>query len=42
MIRESGIRAAERMLWRMANPHLPYEHTLLQGGFYEGSTVKAI
>ncbi|TNJ67813.1 LacI family transcriptional regulator [Paenibacillus hemerocallicola] len=42
MIRESGIRAAERMLWRMANPHLPYEHTLLQGGFYEGSTVRVI
>ncbi|WP_282942272.1 LacI family DNA-binding transcriptional regulator [Paenibacillus sp. RC67] len=42
MIKESGIRAAERMLWRLANPHLPYEHILLQGNFYEGSTVKAI
>ncbi|RKN82043.1 LacI family DNA-binding transcriptional regulator [Paenibacillus ginsengarvi] len=41
MIRESGIRAAERMLWRMANSHLPYEHILLQGGFYEGATVKS-
>lgn len=41
MIRESGIRAAERMLWRMANPHLPFEHILLQGGFYEGATVRA-
>ncbi|GAA3406118.1 LacI family DNA-binding transcriptional regulator [Paenibacillus hodogayensis] len=42
MIREAGIRAAERMLWRMANPHLPYEHILLQGGFYEGSTAKRL
>ncbi|MEF3303417.1 LacI family DNA-binding transcriptional regulator [Paenibacillus sp. GYB003] len=40
MIRESAVRAAERMLWRMANPHLPYEHTLLQGGFHEGATVR--
>lgn len=39
LIREAGIRAAERMLWRIANPHLPYEHVLLQGGFYEGATV---
>ncbi|CAG7598901.1 Catabolite control protein A [Paenibacillus solanacearum] len=41
MIRESGIRAAERMLWRIANPHLPYEHILLQGGFYEGTTIQS-
>lgn len=42
MVRESGIRAAERMLWRIANPHLPYEHIYLQGDFYEGATVKQI
>lgn len=42
MIREAGIRAAERMLWRVANPNMPYEHILLQGSFYEGSTVMEI
>ncbi|TMV48654.1 LacI family transcriptional regulator [Paenibacillus mesophilus] len=42
MIREAGIRAAERMLWRVANPNMPYEHILLQGSFCEGSTVKVI
>lgn len=41
-IRECGARAAERMLWRMANPHQPYEHLLLQGTFHEGSTVKTL
>lgn len=39
LVREAGARAAERMLWRMANPSKPYEHTLLQGGLYEGNTV---
>ncbi|CAG7616787.1 LacI family DNA-binding transcriptional regulator [Paenibacillus allorhizosphaerae] len=41
LIKEAGNRAAARMLWRMANPHLPYEHILLQGHFYDGSTVQA-
>ncbi|RKN84305.1 LacI family DNA-binding transcriptional regulator [Paenibacillus ginsengarvi] len=39
LIRESGARAAERMLWRIANPNAPYEHTMLQGDFYKGATV---
>ncbi|GIP33928.1 LacI family DNA-binding transcriptional regulator [Paenibacillus sp. J2TS4] len=30
MIRESGIRAAERMLWRIANPHHPYQQLMTQ------------
>lgn len=38
-IEESGARAVDRMLWRLANPGLPFEHTRLQGGFYEGGTV---
>lgn len=39
-IKETGIRAAERMLWRIANPSRPYEHTLVRGGpFYAGSTA---
>lgn len=39
LVREAGARAAERMLWRIANPSKPYEHTLLQGSFYSGNTV---
>lgn len=41
-IKETGVRAAERMLWRIANPSRLYEHTLVRGGsgsFYSGSTV---
>ncbi|MZQ83579.1 LacI family DNA-binding transcriptional regulator [Paenibacillus sp. 5J-6] len=38
-IRESGYRAADRMLWRIANPHLPFEHVRLQGEFFTGSTL---
>jgi LacI family transcriptional regulator len=41
LIREAGVRAAERMLWRIANPVQPYEHTLLQGPFFRGETVTA-
>jgi LacI family transcriptional regulator len=42
LIRETGVRGAERMLWRLANPSLPYEHILLQGGFYNGKTVQKV
>lgn len=37
---ETGYRAADRMLWRMANTHLPFEHIRLQGTFFQGATVK--
>jgi LacI family transcriptional regulator len=39
LIKEAGMRGADRMLWRISNPTLPYEHIRLQGGFYEGGTV---
>ncbi|MDF2958551.1 MAG: LacI family transcriptional regulator [Paenibacillus sp.] len=39
LIKETGYRAADRMLWRIANPHLPCEHIRLRGGFYKGETV---
>ncbi|HZG77189.1 MAG TPA: LacI family DNA-binding transcriptional regulator [Paenibacillus sp.] len=39
LLRESGRRAAERLLWRIANPGEPYEHIRLAGGFIAGSTV---
>ncbi|MDF2715923.1 MAG: LacI family transcriptional regulator [Paenibacillus sp.] len=37
---ETGYRAADRMLWRIANTRLPYEHIRLQGTFFQGDTVK--
>ncbi len=39
LLRESGRRAAERLLWRIANPNEPYEHIRLAGGFIAGGTV---
>ncbi|MEF3303794.1 LacI family DNA-binding transcriptional regulator [Paenibacillus sp. GYB003] len=38
-IRESGYRAADRMLWRIANPTLPYEHIRIQGELRIGRTT---
>lgn len=39
LVRETGRRAAERLLWRIANPAEPYEHTRLAGTFIAGETV---
>jgi LacI family transcriptional regulator len=39
LIKESGYRAADRMLWRLANPHSPYEHIRIRGDFFQGSTT---
>ncbi|WP_127579895.1 LacI family DNA-binding transcriptional regulator [Paenibacillus koleovorans] len=41
-IRETGYRAADRMLWRLANPTLPFEHTRIQGDFYIGETTRGL
>lgn len=41
-VRETGTRAADRMLWRLANPHLPFEHSRLQCRWHAGSTVRRI
>jgi LacI family transcriptional regulator len=38
-LKETGYRAAERMIWRIANPHQPYEHIRLQNDFHKGQTV---
>jgi LacI family transcriptional regulator len=40
--RETGERAAELMLRRIANPLLPYEHVRLRGPFHEGETLRTI
>ncbi|WP_171654462.1 LacI family DNA-binding transcriptional regulator [Paenibacillus foliorum] len=39
LIRETGYRAADRMLWRIANPQQPYEHIRLRADFQHGNTV---
>ncbi|WNR45469.1 LacI family DNA-binding transcriptional regulator [Paenibacillus roseipurpureus] len=41
-IAQTGYRAADRMLWRIANPTLPYEHIRIQGEFYVGHTTVAL
>lgn len=38
-IKACGFRAADRMLWRIANPSAPYEHIRVRGGFYAGGTT---
>ncbi len=38
-IKESGYRAADRLLWRLANPNMPYEHIRIRGDFFMGSTM---
>ncbi|MFH5184263.1 substrate-binding domain-containing protein [Paenibacillus sp. TAB 01] len=41
-IRETGYRAADRMLWRMANPSLPFEHIRIQCDFFNGETTRKL
>jgi LacI family transcriptional regulator len=41
-IAQTGYRAADRMLWRIANPTLPFEHIRIQGEFHVGLTTAAI
>lgn len=41
-IRETGCRAGDRMIWRIANPSLPYEHIRLQGDFNPGSSIRVL
>ena len=38
-IRETGYRAADRMLWRIANPTLPFEHIRIQCELLVGNTT---
>jgi len=38
-LRECGSRAAERLLWRIANPDAPCEHIRVSGDFVDGETV---
>lgn len=38
-LRACGSRAAERLLWRIANPDAPCEQIRVSGGFIDGETV---
>lgn len=38
-IRETGYRAADRMIWRIANPGRTYEHIRLQGKLVAGASL---
>ncbi|MEK8130417.1 LacI family DNA-binding transcriptional regulator [Paenibacillus filicis] len=38
-VRQTGYRAADRMLWRIANPTLPCEHIRIQGELWIGRTT---
>lgn len=40
-IREAGYRAADRMLWRIANPTLPFEHIRIHSELFVGETTSA-
>lgn len=41
-IKEVGHRAADRMLWRLANPTAPFEHIRIRGPFSAGSTTRTV
>ncbi|MFS0726009.1 LacI family DNA-binding transcriptional regulator [Paenibacillus sp. 1P07SE] len=38
-IRETGYKAADKLLWRLANPSEPIEHIRIAGRFYDGQTI---
>ncbi|WP_020617366.1 LacI family DNA-binding transcriptional regulator [Paenibacillus daejeonensis] len=40
LIRETGYKAADRLLRRIANPSEPWEHIRIAGPFHEGGTVQ--
>ncbi len=42
LIRETGYKAADKLLWRLANQSEPWEHIRIAGSFYEGSTVQRL
>lgn len=39
-VRETGARAADRMIWRIANPGEPLEHLRLQGRLVRGDSLR--
>jgi LacI family transcriptional regulator len=42
LIRETGYKAADKLLWRLANQSEPWEHIRIAGSFHEGATVKRL
>jgi len=41
-VRATGHRAAEHIIWRIANPNHNYEHIRLQVQFIEGNTIRPV
>lgn len=41
-IKETGYQAADRILWRIAHPHHPLEHTRIIGSFHIGNTIQSV
>lgn len=39
LIEETAYEAAEKMLWRIANPNAPYGHLRIAGSFWPGQTI---
>lgn len=39
---DTGYRAADRMLWRIAHPRLPYEHIRIHAKLAEGQSVRSL
>ncbi|MEK3883748.1 LacI family DNA-binding transcriptional regulator [Paenibacillus sp. PL2-23] len=42
LIKETGYQAADRILWRLAHPNQPYEHSRIMGSFQEGATSSPV
>lgn len=42
LIRETGYKAADKLLWRLANQSEPWEHIRIAGSFHEGATVQRV
>lgn len=42
LIRETGYKAADKLLWRLANGSEPWEHIRIAGPFIEGETAKRL
>lgn len=40
LIRETGYKAADKMLWRLANQGEPCEHIRIAGPFHDGQTIR--
>jgi len=42
LIKETGYKAADKLLWRLANQSEPCEHIRIAGSFHKGQTIRRI